>query len=255
MKYCLLPIAHGVEVNKIPQNYAQPLIDGINNLLTDEERGFLIPLPYDYTDKTNDRQMQMFNAVEQGLDNAELRRLKHTVGSDVTWSFIIAKAGGECFYTDFVQNVSAYIDQALAKYPDAKICCVGHSQGTQLLYSFLFDYPRQVDAFISMGSPISMNSGAYPDFGKIPPNLKSWWNFYNDMDFVSSRLQDVHPSEAIASFVNDFKVPLGWNPIFHLPEFLSKFQLLAALEAHCIYWKSDFVYKKIAGKIKELIHS
>lgn len=255
MNYVLLPIAHGVEVSKIPEDYARPLLERVTKLLTDDEKSYLIPLPYNYTIRTNECQNKIYQAVEQGLGNQELRRLKHTVGSDVTWSFIVAKNEAPCFYTDFVKDMTIFIDEAKSKYPDAKKLCVGHSQGTQLFYSFFFDYKEAVDGFISMGSPISMNSGAYPDFGKVPANLKSWINLYNDMDFVSSRLQGFHPSKAISDFVIDYEVPLGWNPIFHLPKSMFKIQLVAGLLAHVMYWKSDFVAKIIAKKIQELMHT
>jgi hypothetical protein len=253
MMYCLFPIAHGVEIKPIKQDYAAPLIEGINKYLTEKERGFFIPLPYNYSVHTNEREMQMFNAVEAGLGNQELRRLKHTIGSDVSWSFILAKNSASCFYLDFTTALSNLINEAKLKYMNSKVVCCGHSQGSQLLYSFIFDSATPIEGFISLGSPISMNSGAWDDWGKLPPNIKFWDNFYNDMDFVSSRIQGVHPSKEIADFVWDYKVPLGWNPIYHIP-FL-KTQLIAGLMAHLVYWNSDFVHQKIAEKIKSIINS
>lgn len=250
-QYVLLPTAHGVEFKQIQQDYAKPLIDRIKSYLTDEEKNYLIPAPYNYTIKTDPRQVQMFEAVDKGLGNEELRRLKHTVGGDVTWSFIIAKDGKECFYTDFVKDLSLVINGYRKQYPKIKVLCIGHSQGTQLFYSFFFDYPNIIDGFISMGSPISMNSGAYPDWGKVPNNLGKWINLYHWMDFVSSRLQGCHPSKAIADFVVDYQVPRGWNPLYYLP-----FRMLigAGLLSHISYWKSNFVAKIISDEVKRLIH-
>lgn len=252
MNYVLMPIAHGVELKNINSDYATPLIDGIRKNLTEQEKNYLIPLPYNYTASTNARQILMFMATDYGLGNQELRKLKHTIGSDVTWSFILAKDGKECFYTDFVQGIKNLLNKGVTDYNAARIMCVGHSQGTQLFYSYFFDSDFEIDCFASLGSPISMNSGAWPDFGRVPKNLKCWLNFYNDMDFVSSKLQGAHLSKEIADFVVDYKVPLGWNPIYHIP--FMKMQLLAGLLAHIMYWKSDYVAKILAEKVKELIY-
>ena len=258
--YVLLPIAHGVELKQIQADYAEPLIDLIRSYLSDDEKNYLVPLPYNYTLKTHDRQLEMFNSVEAGLGNKELRRLKHTVGSDVTWSFITAKDSGDCFYRDFSNDMTNLIGNARVKYNGPKILCLGHSQGTQLFYSFFFDYHKIIDCFISLGSPISMNSGAYPDFGKVPSNLSSWINFYHDKDFISSRLQGVHPAKAVADFVVDYEVPKGWNPIYYIPDNIMGFNsfilssLFNSFKAHTAYWKSKFVAKKIADKVKELMY-
>lgn len=255
MNYVILPIAHGVEFTQIKQSYAAPLVQNILKYLTEEEKEYFLPLPYNYTLRTDPRQVQMFKAVEAGLGNQELRRLKHTVGSDVTWSFIVALDGGMCFYRNFFMDVSTRLDDLRRAHPNAKVVCVGHSQGTQNFYSFFFEYASKIDCFISMGSPISMNSGAYEDWGKVPKNLGSWINLYNDMDFVSSTLQDRHPSKAIADFVTDVKVPLGWNPLYFLPNaWFPKIRLVAGLMAHVMYWKSDFVAKVIAKTITDLMH-
>lgn len=256
MNYVLVPIAHGVEFEVIKAGFAAPFIEGIAKHLTEPERNYFIPLPYNYTRRTNERQLQMFNAVEKGLGNQELRRLKHTVGSDVTWSFIVAKAGADCFSKDFCSDVTLLIDNARAKYPSAKVVCVGHSQGTQNFFEFFFEYARKIDLFVSMGSPISMNSGAWTDWGRVPANLGAWVNFYHALDFVSSKLQGCHPSAGIASFVEDHEVPAGCNPLFWLPKFkFPRVRLWAALEAHVAYWKKDFVHKIVAAKIKALINS
>lgn len=231
-------------------------MDLIISHLNEEERAYFIPLPYNYTVSTNERQNRMFEAVDKGLGNEELRRLKNTIGSDITWSFITAKAGGKCFYTDFVEGIGNFIEEARIKYPNAKICAIGHSQGTQLFYSFFFDFLDDVDCFISMGSPISMNSGAYPSWGKVPITVKKWINFYHWMDFVSSKLQGCHPSPDIANFVTDYEVPSAWwKLLYKLPAPFCKAMIGAGVLAHVSYWSSDFVAKKIADEIKALINS
>lgn len=254
MNYVLAPIAHGVELSVIGENYAMPLIEGISKRLTEEERGYFVPLAYNYTLRTNPRQIEMFSAVEEGLGNAEARRLKHTVGSDVTWSFIVAKNGGPCFFKDFTGDVSMMMERAAIRYPNAKTLFIGHSQGTQNFYSFFFEWPGTVDHFVSMGSPISMNSGAYDDWGKVPKNLKRWTNILNDMDFISSRLEGVHKSKAVADLVKDLKVPMGWNPLYWLPTSkYPKLRLVAGFLAHVEYWKKPAVHDFLASAVKELM--
>ena len=255
--YVLLAIAHGVEFSKIQNDYAQPLIDRIKSYLTDEEKNYLIPAPYNYTVKTNLRQVAMFEATDKGLGNEELRRLKHTIGSDVTWSFIVAKDGKECFYTDFVKDLSLMIENYRKQYPRLKVICKGHSQGTQLFYSFFFDYPGFIDCFISMGSPISMNSGAYPEGGKLAENLGRWINFYQWMDFISSKMQGCPEpfSQEIANFVIDYQIPMEWWKIlYRLPHSLCKAMLGVGLMGHISYWRNDFVAKIISDEVKRLIH-
>lgn len=254
MNFVLMPIAHGVEIKPIQEDYASGLIDKIRSKLTDLERPYLISMPYNYSHKTNSRQMQMYNAVDAGLKNKELRRLKNIIGSDVTWSFIVAKGGKHCFYKMFLDDVSNMIEEGLLKYPKAKIAMLGHSQGSQLLYSTIFDIKHNVDLFISMGSPISMNSGAWDNWGKRPINLGAWINFYHDIDFISSQLQYYHPSKEVADFVVDYRVPTGLNPLHYLPEKLFKIRLLAGFMAHVSYWKSKYVANVITEKIRELIH-
>ena len=261
MNYVLLPVAHGVEVSKISNDYASPLIERVKTYLTDEEKGYLVPAPYNYTVRTNDRQMQMFNAVSKGLGNEELRRLKHTVGSDVTWSMTVAKNGGKCCFRDFVVDLTNMIDTYKKQYPGIKVACLGHSQGTQYFFSYFFEYDGFIDSFISMGSPIPMNSGAYEDedpeknWGQLPKNIGAWHNFWHWMDFISDPMQGKHPQKKIADFVQDHEVPSEWWKILYkLPRALCKALLAAGLLAHVCYWDSDFVAEIIAKEVRRLMN-
>ncbi len=257
MNFVILPIAHGVELKQIGKDYASPLIDKVNALLDAGERRCALWLPYNYTVSTNPRQLAMFEATDKGLGNETLRLLKHTVGSDVTWSFIVSKDGKECFYADFVKDLAAMIEEKRDGMENRKVLCIGHSQGTQLFYSFFFDYGKTVDGFISMGSPISMNSGAYVGGGKLAKNLRSWDNVYHWMDFISSRMQGCPEpfSQEIAGFVKDHEVKAAWwKLLYKLPKGFCKFMLAAGLKSHVSYWEEDFVAELIAAKIKELIY-
>ena len=256
MRYILMPVVHGVQFSDIDNDFAKPFIDKIRSHLTEKERDYLIPMPINYSQGMNKRQIQAFEATDKGLDNEKLRLLKHTAGSDITHSLIQAKGDAPSFFKTFNYDLASAIADKRAIYKEADVICVGHSQGSQLLYSFFFEYFGKIDGFISMGSPISMNSGAWPDWGKRPDNLLFWDNFYHSSDFISSRLE-THPSESIRQFVNDFEVPKGFNPLYHAPSKLNLFgyqirwtKLVAGLMAHTCYWKNDFVCSTIAQRLK-----
>jgi hypothetical protein len=251
MSKVLLIALHGVEFGEIKSDFANVLFNGIRDNLSESQCEKLITIPYNWTHYTNERQMQMFNSVEKGLWNQNLRKYKHTIGSDVTWTVGRAKQGTKRFIDDIKFELSSLIEVNLKKYPDAKIVLFGHSQGSQVAFNFIFDYQGTIDCLITAGSPISMNSGMFDDWGKIPKNLKQFVNFYNKADFVSSKLQSVHPSEEISNFVKDYEVPLPeWKPCYWKYN-LKSMKLIGALKSHLIYWESDFVHKTIASLIKE----
>lgn len=261
MRPVLLPIVHGVAFKDNDKDYAGKFIKLIRSKLTDQERDYLIPIQFNYSNVTNQRQVEMFNAVDKGLDNEKLRLWKNIIGSDVTWSLIQAKGDAPSFFKSFNYDLATAIANAKITYPGAAVVCIGHSQGSQLLYSFFFEYFGQIDGFVSMGSPIAMNSGAwYPSWGRVPENLRFWDNYYHSTDFISSRLK-THPSESIRSFVNDFEVPKGWNLLYRLPDGLNLFgkwkvgwtKLVAGFMAHVGYWENDFVATMVAKRVKHLI--
>ena len=259
MNFVLLPVVHGVELKTITNDYARPFLERVKKFLTDKEKGYLIPAPYNYTVRTHERQVKMFNAVSKGLGNERLRYLKHTVGSDVTWSFIVAKDGKKCCFRDFVVDLTNMISTYKKQYPGLKVMGLTHSQGTQYFLSFLFEFAGFIYGFISMGSPIPMNSGAYEDedpekdWGQLPKNLGSWHNFWHWMDFISDPMQGRHPQKNIADFVVDHEVPSAWWKIlFKLPRKVSA--LGAAFFAHVCYWESDFVAEIVAEEIRRLMH-
>lgn len=233
-----------------------PFIEKVRSHLTEQERDYLIPIPINYSKDMNKRQIEAFEATDRGLDNEKLRLLKHTVGGDVAWSLIQAKGDAPSFFKSFNYDLATILADKKNIYKEAAIICVGHSQGSQLLYSFFFEYFGKIDGFISMGSPISLYSGAWPDWGRVPENLGFWDNYYHTSDFISSRLE-THPSESIRNMVNDFEVPKGFNPLYHFPSKIDLFgfqmrwtKLIAGLMAHTCYWTNDFVCATIAQRLK-----
>lgn len=241
--YVLVPIVHGVQLKEIGDDFAAKFVSGIMSYMTDEDRGYVVPMPINWSKYTNERQMLMYRAVEHDLGRQFLRKLKHTVGSDVTWS-ARAKPGTRCFMDKFDEILGGAVKEGLGKYPNPKLCVIGHSQGTQDSLCWIFDYPGMVDAFISMGSPISMNSGAFEDWGQFPKNLKRWVNFFHYWDFISSRLGGSHLSASIREKVEDVQAPSGFNPLGWT---------LAG--AHSSYWGSGFVQKRIADILTGLVNS
>lgn len=233
-RYVLVPIVHGVQLKDVGEDFAVKFIAGIEACLNEQDRGYFVPIPINWSKYTNERQMLMFRAVEHDLGRQWFRKLKHTVGSDVTWT-ARAKPGTRCFMDKFYEILGGAIGEGLAKYPNPKICIIGHSQGSQDSLCYIFDAPRPTDAFISMGSPISMNSGAFEDWGQYPPKLGRWVNFFHYWDFISSRLGGSHLSAGIREKVEDIQAPSGFNPLGW-----------TIAGAHSSYWTSKFVHKKIA---------
>jgi len=242
MNYVICPIIHGVQLKEINDDFAKKFVDGIKSYLTDSEKNYFIPLAYNWSHTTNPRQLEMYHKVESGLRHQKLRKLKHTAGSDVTWTFRSKKGSGS-FYDDFVFTLDSLLDSSKKSYAKSKIMLIGHSQGSQLAFNYIWDTNYHVQGLAFMGSPFTMNSGAFDDWGDIPKGLDGFWlNFYNRRDFISSKIQDCHPRESIAKTVEDYEVPLGWNPLNW-----------TIAGSHTLYWKSDFVHQMIADRIRKLI--
>lgn len=243
MNYVLFVVIHGVQLRAIRDNYADKLIEGVRSNFPIEHRGYFVPLVYNWSGITHERQLEMYRAVESGLPwyaRKPLRKLKHTVGSDVVWSGR-AKEGTKCFYSQFLADLSQKLEEQVQRYRNPRIVFFGHSQGSQNALCFIWDYGRIVSAFFSAGSPISMASGMFDDWGRAPANLQRWVNFWNPMDWISSPLGS-HPSKEIRALVNDARVPLGPNPLNW-----------TTAGAHGIYWRSPFVHKRVAEEIKRLV--
>jgi len=241
MNKILLIALHGVEWGEIKNDYANRLFDGIRNHMNFEENGLLEMYPYNWTKYTNPRQLEIYSKVEKGLGRQWFRKLKHTLGSDVSWGQR-AKEGTPCFYTKFLNELIDLVEKYNGN--GTKVVLFGHSQGSQLAYQFIFDYKRPIAHFFSAGSPISMNSGMFEDWGRVPPNLTAWTNFYNYFDGISSLLEGVHLSKQIAYFVKDVEVPKGYNPL--------RWTLAGS---HTIYWESELVCKTITDQLKLILRS
>lgn len=242
MKQVIFLVLHGVQIQELSDNFADKFIAGVKSYLSDEEKNQLIPLPYTWTHATQHRQMQVYRAVEANLSNQKLRRLKHTMVADMAW--YNRTKSGEGFFSTIHKELDDLIDKKLQMFPNAQITIFGHSLGSQMAFNFCWETQIEKIAGIFLaGSPFAMYSGMFSDWGRLPPNLSKFIvNFYNKMDFISSRIQGVHPSKEIANFVKDYEVPLGWNPSNWL-----------TLDSHGIYWRSNFVWKVVADYLKELI--
>jgi hypothetical protein len=215
--------------------YARPLIEGIRDYIPEERLHQFAFIPYDWESLVRDRQLSIYRAVEDGLHRKALRKLKHTMGSDVIWCGRAKNPSAKDFLVQMFNSIDGEIEELARGFPDFKVYAIGHSQGSQNLLEYCFDSRFKVSGLFTLGSIITARSGAYADWGHLPDGLEFWHNFYNKWDFVSSRIQSVHPSKQIAEFVVDHEVPLGLNPMNY-----------TLLGAHCMYWKSSFVHKAIA---------
>lgn len=242
MKQIIFPVLHGVQTKVLSDHFADEFIEGVKSYLSEEEKEYLIPLPYNWTHTTQHRQMQIYNAVESNLWNQKLRKLKHTLLANVAW--YNRTKSGTGFFNTIHKELDELIEKKLQIYPDANIVIFGHSLGSQMAFNFCWETRiKKIDGIFLAGSPFAMYSGMFSDWGRVPANLSKFIvNFYNKMDFLSSRIQGVHPSKEIADFAKDYEVPLGWKPNYWL-----------TLDSHGIYWKSKFVWKIVAEYLKDSI--
>lgn len=251
MKYVICVISHGVENREIPDDYAQPLIDNIRSYLSEDEKAYFLTVPINYSKKTQYRQMQMFRFCDDGLGKQKLRQMKYTIGGDLI-VYQRTKAGSG-FLSDLHKLIDNIVSEKIKFANDTKIVLIGHSLGSVILYNHLFESQLSLkpSGIFLMGSPFSLYSLPYDNWGGLPQyQLDFMWNFYNPEDWISSKIQDVHPSEQIANFCKDFKVG---PPLLSLDYLTEKTALLGGLKAHIGYWKNKQVAKNIAIKIKELI--
>lgn len=244
MNTVIFPVLHGVQFKELPDSFADDFINGIKSYLPEEERDFLIPVPYNWSGKTLPKQMEIFQRVESGLNNMKLRRIKHTVGADVVWYNRTKSDIG--FFNTIHKELNELIGSKLSRHQDAKIAIFGHSLGSQVAFNYCWETELQeISGIFIAGSPLTMYSGMYSDWGKIPPNMKGFLiNFYNKTDFISSRIDGVHPSKEIADRTRDIEVPIGWNPLNWF-----------TLNSHEIYWGSRTVWKTTADYLSKLIRS
>lgn len=243
MKHVIFVVLHGVQFKELADNFADEFIEGVKHYLSNEERNYLIPLPYNWTHTTQYRQMQIFDKVEVGLGKQNLRRIKHTLGSDIVWYNRTKSDTG--FFTSIHKKLDDLISEKLQSRTDEQIVIFGHSLGSQIAFNYCWETKLgEIAGIFLAGSPFTMYSGMFSDWGRLPSNLQKFLvNFYNKKDFVSSRIQGVHPSKEIADFVKDYEVPIGWNPFDWL-----------TLDSHGVYWKSKFVWKVVADYLKQLIN-
>lgn len=239
MQLKIVVISHGVEAGSANMaGYARPLIDGIRSFIPDAKLHEYVFIPFEWDAMVRDRQLQMYEAVEKGLWRQRFRKLKHTLGSDVIWCGRSKTPNPDDFLNRMFSTIDSDIEELVRGFPNSKIYCIGHSQGSQNLLEYCFDTKFKVSGLFTLGSIIAARSGAYADYGHLPNGLDFWVNFYNKADFVSSRIGGVHPSKQIATFVKDHEVPLGFNPLNY-----------TLIGAHTMYWKSAFVHKVIADAL------
>jgi pimeloyl-ACP methyl ester carboxylesterase len=240
----IFPVLHGVHSAALQDRFAEELIAGVAGFLTEQERRAFLPLPFNWSSRTKERQLRAFAAVERGLPQNKLRRLKHTLGSDVVW-YNRTKTDESGFFATMHRDLDARLATALELHPGSPVVIFGHSLGSQIAFNYCWETALEsVSGVFFAGSPFTMYSGMFSDWGRLPPKLRNGFlvNFFNRRDFISSPIQGVHPSGEIAAFVTDCEVPRKWNPWDAI-----------TLEAHSVYWRSRVVWKTVASYLKPLM--
>ncbi|MEO1082618.1 MAG: hypothetical protein AAFY88_00090, partial [Acidobacteriota bacterium] len=119
---------------------------------------------------------------------------------DVT-NYFSPEGGTGTVRRQILSRFEAIYTRAAARYPDAKVLFVTHSQGTVLVGDFLgeIDLERPAD-WVTMGSPISHLYGHYFPDAYLPPRLPddvTWLNLYRNSDFVGRIVDHAPTNEAI----------------------------------------------------------
>lgn len=136
---------------------------------------------------------------------------------------------------DFIYDLHGLIGRKMAKArAGSKIVIIGHSLGSIVGYGVTWDI--YTDCLITMGSPFCYFSVRYKNFGEMNPNLRQFHNFWRGRDPVSTIISRNPNFKA----VHDYEVK-SWNPRYWF-----------MLQSHSIYWKSNFVHKKIAKILQSL---
>lgn len=136
---------------------------------------------------------------------------------------------------DFIYDMTKLLTDKVADIRlGASIVFVGHSLGSIVAYGATWDI--KTDCLITMGSPFNYFSIRYKDFGEMNPDLPQFHNFWRGRDWISTVISK-NPN---FRNVHDYEVT-SRNPLN-----------LSLLNSHGIYWKSDFVHKKIASILNNL---
>jgi len=236
MKYTICPIVHGVQGFSIDKETPRNFSFLVRSFLPDVVRDYVIFPLIDWDEIVGNRQLSALE-MEKGLPRQKLLRLKHTVGSDILWMFPKKGVNLNWIYTEIYDKFQREINAKVRIYKeDVNLCGIGHSWGGQLLLRYIFDSKYRFHGLFTIGAPITAVSGAFKDWGRLPPNLRFWVNFRMKYDWIGSQFK-YHKSEQIRKFVEDVHIS-SWNP---------KTWLL--LGAHVYYWQSKKVAKKIADTI------
>jgi hypothetical protein len=251
MNPVILVVSHGVEDKEISDSYADPLINNIKSFMTDDEQWNFHTVILNWTKKTQYRQNQLFKQCDEGLPRDVVRKLKYTIGGD-----LIAyqrTRNGNGFFEELHREIDNLIEFKLNGLENAKIALLGHSLGSQVLYNHLFQTKLETkpNGIFVIGSPFALYSVPYENYGSLPPYpIDFFWNFYIPDDWISSKIQKVHPNKDIAVFVKDYEVPINY---FNPKNWLQKLRVTGGLISHLAYWQNKYVAKTIAKQLVKLM--
>ena len=243
MKYTIVPFIHGVQLGELDKETVRGLIQKTRAHLPDWVRDYVIFPIIDWGEVVAQRQLEAFE-MEAGLPDQGLLKIKHTLFSDIFWDVMTEeKLGDPSITAEVIAMLRNSIDTAVQRYgEDSNIVLVGHSYGGQRALSFCFDSKYTVQGLVTMGAPITLRSGRFRDWGKLPPKLKFWLNFRARHDVIGSQFSH-HKNPTFRAFVEDVHLD-SWNPLMFLK-----------VKAHCSYWTRDDVAEKLANVIVKNLYS
>lgn len=236
MKPVLFLILHGVEYKELEDDYAAKFIEAIRGYLPKDSP--IILRAYNWSRLVEGREALTFENVKKSHPFVRwwILRLICYVLCDTWWYLRTrAKTGTGDIFKKVHDGISYEVEVFKKANPEGLVVLCGHSWGSQVVLDACFQ-GFQVDGLVTMGSCIYYLSGAYDDWG-VPPVLKGWVNFFNPLDPIATRIDENPNFKGSVEVVKIISLnPLNWPSV----------------QAHCHYWESADVHKKIAKKLLEI---
>ena len=245
MKYVICGIVHGVQAFGLDRNAITEFSNKIRDKIPNNFRDYFVSKVIDWDRIAGARQeeaLEMERDLPNWIDRLALKKkliqLKHRVGSDIMFEFPAKSANGMNWIAQ--QEFDMFeetINSEVRKHKEnCYVTLIGHSWGGQKALRYCFDSTYPISGLVTMGSPITAVSGAWQDWGKLPPALQFWLNIRAAGDWIGSVFKN-HKSVAFKEFVKDFFIS-SWNP-----------KKWTTIGAHTSYWTSDSCIEKIANTI------
>lgn len=224
-------LVHGV-AKTIGPEYYDAFVAGIRKLLPMELDVLFHPVEYSHLLEAKEDQ------IFDWMKDLPYRAITEFAAYYIADALAYAYPRDPATEGDFIYDVHKLLADkfAAAGRPGSRRVIIGHSLGSIVGYGFTWDV--EVDCAILMGSPFFYFSPRFKGLGRMNPNLRQLHNFWKAHDKVSTGPLSKNPTFACA---HDYQVT-SLNPKYLLP-----------LQAHSIYWTSEFVHKQIAKILLNVI--